>query len=270
MNSNFNRQFILLDFRLLEDRAFLAFLGSSEFATYLVLRRHIWRGTEPHFMGLDTLYRHDRLLACSLGRNSIAEMTRVEPDNISRHLTSLEKKGIIKRVRTGRQNIYVLGEWIDVHGDGSYRLEWFYLEGQFGISKSDLTASVRSDSAKTSDQTRRSASDQTRRSASDNNKEENREKNVNGMTFLKRMSDLDQPGEKTHYVADFLVAQLKDPKSKRFYRLVAAKLPEDVLRRFLSEIEQDGGAKDPAKVFTSKVKLYALQQAKTQVGREWQ
>ena len=86
-------------------------------------------------MGLDTVYRDDRLLACSLGRNAIAEMTRVEPDNISRHLAKLVGKGIIKRVRTGRQNIYGMGEWIDVHGDGSYRLEWFYLEGQFGIPK---------------------------------------------------------------------------------------------------------------------------------------
>ena len=270
MNSNFNRQFILIDFRLLEDREFLAFLGSSEFATYLVLRRNIWRSSQSHYMGLHDLYLGEKLLASSLERIAIAKTTGVDPDNISRHLTSLTRKGVIRRVRTGRQNIYVLGEWIDVHHDSSYRLEWFYLEGRYGISKSDLTESIRSDLTPSSDQARLPPSDQTRRPASDNNRDGNIErKSVNGVSFLKSVPDLDQPAEKANYVADFILSKLKDTQSSRFYHLVAAKVPEEVVRRFLSEIEQDGGARNPASVFTSKVKLYALQQAKGQIAKGW-
>ena len=50
MNSSFNRQFILIDFRLLTNKKFLKFIGSSEFATYLVLRCNVWRSQEPHYM----------------------------------------------------------------------------------------------------------------------------------------------------------------------------------------------------------------------------
>ncbi len=269
MNSNFNRQFILIDFRLLENRDFLSFLGSSEFATYLVLRRHIWRsGENAHYMGLHEMYVEQKRLACSLQRSAIARMTGVDPDNISRHLTNLVDKGVIKRLRTGRQNIYVLGEWVDVFGDGSYKLEWFYLEGKFGISKSDLTLTVRSDMTKTSDQTRPPASDQIRRSPSDNNKEENREKEnpVNGIKLLKGLPNLEQPDEKTDYVADLILSQMGDQQSEKFYRLVAAKVPEEIVRRHLGEIRQDGGAKHPAKVFTSRIKQYALQRAQDQIA----
>jgi DNA-binding MarR family transcriptional regulator len=268
MNSNFNRQFILIDFRLLENREFLKFIGSSEFATYLVLRRNIWRGSSPHYMGLHDLYLRDKLLACSLDRAKIAEVTHTDPDNISRHLTGLETRGVIQRRRTGRQNIYILGEWVDVHGDGSYKLEWFYLEGIFGISKSDLTESVRSDAATASDQTRPKSSDQTRRSASDNNIEVNRQENtVNGVVkgeekgSLQQLKDLEQPPEQTAYVAQHILDALGDEKSRRFYKLVAAKIPEGVIRETLSQIKVDG-AQDPARLFTYRMQRYALTKQK--------
>lgn len=159
MNSHFNRQFILIDFRLLDDRDFLTFLGSSEFATYLVLRRNVWRSEKRHYMGLEQLYTEERRLCCSLTHAGIGEVTGVALDNISRHLSALERKGVIRRWRTGRQNIYVLGEWIDVKGDGSFKVEWFYMEGAFGVSKSDLMLSVRSDLTATSDQNRLRSSD---------------------------------------------------------------------------------------------------------------
>lgn len=256
MDSNFNRQFILIDFRLLEDGKFLKFIGSSEFATYLVLRRNIWRSAEPHFMGLHDLYLRDQLLTCSLEREKISKITNVDPDNISRHLTSLVRKGVMRRIRTGRQNIYVLGEWVDVHGNGSYRLEWFYLEGKYGISKTDLTESVRSDLSGTSDQTRLKASD--------NNIEANREENtVNG--DLKELKNLDQPEEKTEYVAQCILSEFGDQHSLGFYRLVAAKVPEEVIHRAIAEIRADG-AKSPARVFTHKMKLYALDRLKKRIG----
>ena len=266
MNSNFNRQFILIDFKFLEDKEFLKFLGSSQFATYLVLRRHIWRSPSPHYMGLHEIYEKEKKLVCSLTRDKIAEATCIASDNISRHLSALEEKGIIQRVRTGRQNIYVLGEWLDVRNDGSYRVEWFYMEGIFGVSKSDLMESVRSDLTISSDQTCRSASDQTRRKASDNNIKENKEENtVNGS--LKRLKDLEQPRAKTEYVVQHILNQLGDEHSLNFYRLVAAKVPEGVIYQALAEIKVDG-ARSPPKVFTYRMKQYALGHLEGGTGTE--
>jgi DNA-binding transcriptional ArsR family regulator len=249
MNSNFNRQFILIDFRLLEDRRFLKFLGSSEFATYLVLRRNVWRSAQPHYMGLHTLYEQERKLVCSLTREKIAEVVGVALDNISRHLSMLEAKGVIRRVRTGRQNIYVLGEWVDVKGDSSYGVEWFYMEGVCGVSKSDLMASVRSDLTGTSDQSRRPASD--------NNRKENTEENTVGNGVFRRLPDLNQQKEKTAYLTQFLLDRFQDHHSYPFYKLVAAKIPESEIRRALAEVKVDG-ARNPATLFTHTMKLYAL------------
>ena len=253
MNSHFNRQFLLLDFRLLEDRRFLKFLGTSEFATYLVLRRNVWRSDQPHYMGLHDLYEVDHQSVCSLTREKIAEVVGVALDNISRHLSMLEAKGVIRRLRTGRQNIYVLGEWINVKGDGSYRVEWFYMEGVFGVTKSDLMASVRSDLTCTSDQTRRPASD--------NNRVENRKENTVGNGVFQRLPDLSHPTEKTEYMAQVLLGRFQDRHSQKFYRLIAAKVPEAEIRRALAEVKADG-AREPARLFTHKMKLYALNRAK--------
>lgn len=262
MNSHFNRQFILIDFRLVKKRAFLKFLGSSEFATYLVLRMNIWRGPTVHYMGLQDLYERQKKLVCSLTREKIAKTTGVAVDNISRHLSTLEQKGAIRRVRTGRQNIYVLGEWVDVYGDGSYKVEWFYMEGRYGVSKSDLTASVRSEN----DVSARAPSDQTRRLASDNNREENREENTVSNGDLKSLADLKQPFEKVEYVAQTILNQLGDTHSRKFYHLVAAKVPEAAIRIALAEVKADG-AHSPARLFTHKMKLYALKQSKAAIGR---
>lgn len=264
MGNNFNRQFILTDFRLLDNREFLKFIGSAEYATYLVLRRYVWRSDKPHHMGLDRMYLDEKLLASSVDREHVAEITGVAPDNISRHLSSLTKKEIIRRVRTGRQNIFVLGEWIDVHQDGSFRgLEWFYLDGKFGVTKSDLTVSVRSDLTKTSDQNRPSASALIRRRASGASYIENRKENtVNGSGGkhpVGRLPDLDQPEEQTELVTKEIVEKLDDAKSERFYRLVASKVPYTVIHRTLSEIKADG-ADHPAKVFTYRMREYAERQ----------
>jgi hypothetical protein len=47
----------------------------------------------------------------------------------------------------------------------------------------------------------------------------------------------------------------------RFYELVAAKVPESVIREVLAEVRVDG-ARDPAKLFTYKIKRYALEAQK--------
>jgi hypothetical protein len=63
------------------------------------------------------------------------------------------------------------------------------------------------------------------------------------------------------YVAQYILEELGDKKSEKFYKLVASKIPENVIRQALAEIRADG-AKYPAKVFTHKMKQYALKQNK--------
>ena len=74
---------------------------------------------------------------------------------------------------------------------------------------------------------------------------------------IQKLRDLDQPQEKTAYIAQFLLDELGDRQSEKFYRLVAAKIPETVIREALSAIRVDG-AESPAKLFTYKMQRYAL------------
>jgi hypothetical protein len=74
---------------------------------------------------------------------------------------------------------------------------------------------------------------------------------------IQKLHDLDQAQEKTAYVAQFLLDELGDRQSEKFYRLVAAKIPEAVIREALSAIRVDG-AENPAKLFTYKMQRYAL------------
>ena len=80
--------------------------------------------------------------------------------------------------------------------------------------------------------------------------------------FLRKINDLDQPEEKTSYVTDYILEQLKDEHSKAFYRLVAAKIPEAIIRKAIAEIRANG-AREPAKLFTYKMKSYVLSRLKT-------
>jgi predicted transcriptional regulator len=81
----------------------------------------------------------------------------------------------------------------------------------------------------------------------------------NGIEILKEMKDLEEPEEKAQYVTDFILSELGDEHSRAFYRLVAAKVPEEIIRHALSEIKADG-ARSPAKVFTTRIATYALEQ----------
>jgi hypothetical protein len=169
----------------------------------------------------------------------------------------------VKRIRTGRQNIYVLGEWYDFSEgkDGSKRLEWFYLEQKFGVSKSDLAQKAKSEL--------HPHAGQTWPKEPNINIEENREKNtVNGVvkggrkSVLQHLPDMGDSPEKTAYIAKHVILQaLGDEQSLRFYELVAAKIPEQVIREALSEVRVDG-ARNPAKLFTYKIQRYAVGQHK--------
>ena len=119
----FNRQFILIDFQDLENPEYLSFVRSPEFSTYLLMRRHIWRSRQPHFMGLEELYDQG-YLACSLDRERIGEqLGGVSIRTVSNDLAQLEKRGVIAVQHTGRQNIYLLGRWGD--DEGALYETWF-------------------------------------------------------------------------------------------------------------------------------------------------
>ena len=278
MNSNFNRQFLMLDFALLDDPRFIAFMNTAEFGTYLILRRHIWRGGElkPHFMGLHTLYEKERLLASALSREKLAAKLGLKDlTRVSKQLTKLEEVGVVRRIRTGRESIYVLGQWVDYSEEqnGAKRLEWFYLDQKFGPKqpaeqtgtglKVDVAQNATSDVAKSAHQTWRATPHQTwlKTPHAMHNREGNT-KTVNGEeSIFKKLPVLDQPQDKTEYVASRIMEALKDAHSHRFYTLLAARIPEDVIRQALAEIKADG-AEEPPKLFTYKMNKYALSQWK--------
>jgi hypothetical protein len=65
-------------------------------------------------MNLHNLYETDKLLVCSISNEKIASLLHLHDlTRVSKQLTKLERYGVVKRIRTGRQNIYVLGEWYD-------------------------------------------------------------------------------------------------------------------------------------------------------------
>jgi Bacteriophage replication protein O len=79
---------------------------------------------------------------------------------------------------------------------------------------------------------------------------------------VQQLPDLRQPPEKTAYLAEHVILPaLGDTQSRRFYELVAAKIPEGVIRETLSQIRVDG-ARDPAKLFTYRMQRYALAKLK--------
>ena len=77
------------------------------------------------------------------------------------------------------------------------------------------------------------------------------------VSSIQKLPDLDQPQEKTAYITQYVLDALGDTKSRKFYALVAAKIPEIVIREVLSSIRVDG-AENPAKLFTYKMQRYAL------------
>lgn len=137
----FNRQFVLLDFEDLDNPEFMAFVRSPEFSTYLIMRRFIWRSDRPHTMGLHEYYAQG-LLACSIEREKIAEaLGGLTIATVSKDISALIRRRVIKAVRTGRQNIYILGKWaIDEEDDVYY--EYFFLDRLHVRREENLTSDV--------------------------------------------------------------------------------------------------------------------------------
>jgi hypothetical protein len=80
---------------------------------------------------------------------------------------------------------------------------------------------------------------------------------------LQQLPNIGDPPEKTEYIArDVILQALGDEKSVKFYELVAAKIPEAVIRETLAEVRVDG-ARSPAKLFTYKIQRYVLTRQKS-------
>jgi hypothetical protein len=173
-SENFNRQFILLDFTDLDNPDFLSFTRSPEFSTYLIMRRHIWRSRDPHYMGLHEYFAKG-YLACSLDREKIAEWLSLSLVSVSNDITALTRRTVIERLRTGRQNIFVLGRWVE--DEGAY-FEHFHLDRLYIRSKENLISGLldgRNKENFTSDDNLSHPADV--KKSLRNNREENREPN---------------------------------------------------------------------------------------------
>lgn len=90
----------------------------------------------------------------------------------------------------------------------------------------------------------------------------NGDKKISTKSKLKILPELDQPKEKTQYVAEEILSKLGDRHSERFYYLVASRIPEPIIRNALSEIKTDG-AENPARVFTYRMESYAKEKSET-------
>lgn len=98
-----------------------------------------------------------------------------------------------------------------------------------------------------------------------NSKQETVDKTVDGAdSIFHKLPRLKQPKDKSNYIAESIMKQLKDTHSQRFYNLVAARVPEHIIREALAEIKADG-ADEPPKLFTYKMKLYAVKKLKKEL-----
>ena len=84
-------------------------------------------------------------------------------------------------------------------------------------------------------------------------------------SLFKKLPKLNQPGEKTEYIVQSIIKQLGDTHSKRFYTLIASRIPEEAIYQALSEIKEDG-ADHPPKLFTHKMKMYAIRKQKESIA----
>lgn len=135
----FNAQFLTIDFRLLDNPEFGAFMRTTAFGVYLQMRRYIWRSRDRlHPIAAVNELRGQGKLVCSVERGVLArKLGIVHQEHVSRHITHLVKMGAIHTVRTGRQSVFILGTWEDrsAHADGTYIVELFFLEQLFGVEK---------------------------------------------------------------------------------------------------------------------------------------
>lgn len=288
MEEKFNRQFILIEFDLLDDKRFLEFVTKAEFATYLILRRYIWRGRD-HRLGLHSVYHDEQKLASAISRTKVASMLNLKDETrVSKHLSLLEEMGLIRRKRTGRETIFILGEWIDIseRKDKSKRKEWFYIEQKFGGDSNGSddggdggdTPDDGPGKKRTSDVAQNATSEvypdahQTWRNEPHNNREENREINttVNGSKNpINLLPQLELDEAYVQDTADYIGQQLgtSDAHSRKFHLTVAWRIPKAIIERHLGEISE-ANAKNPGALFTHRMKDVARKHLVSHMGSD--
>jgi len=243
VNAHFNSQFVMIDFELLDTPEFMHFVGSTAFSVYLLLRRYVWRSEErEHSAGLHELYAHG-LLTCSISVASLAEKAGVSERSVKEATSRLEDMGIVQSKATGREKVYVLGEWVDIseEKDGSVRKEWFYLERVFAtrgeeIFTSEVQRSGRGEEAFPAEVREPAPS--------------NTEQNTRSVNALHR-----QQKDPAHvrYLVDEILKVCGDEHSRAFYTRLASRLPDHMIFRSLSEIRQDPTIRNRGAVLTSKL-----------------
>lgn len=204
----FNSQFIMLDFEDLDNPEFMAFVRSSEFSTYLVMRRYIWRSDKPHRLGLQEYYAQG-LLASAISREKISEaLGGVSPRQVTRDINSLIERGIVKSVNTGRCNVFILGKWGRDPDENVY-YEYFYAD-KLGVrlDKSvhpDLTSETEPGQLCPDSLDNNILSDRT--DSSTINIETNRENNIDILAPSKELSDISSSTSKSDDELEELVSQ---------------------------------------------------------------
>jgi hypothetical protein len=121
---NLNRQFILLDFTDLDSPGFGEFMRSGEFATYLYMRRHIWRSSEHHSRKLERWYA-DGYLACGLSRQRLAQCSGVRLRQITADIAKLIARKVVEVRGATSEQVFVLGRWKIEEG---VHVEYYYLD----------------------------------------------------------------------------------------------------------------------------------------------
>lgn len=217
MTDEFNKQFIIFGFKQLDNPAFLSFIGTAEFKTFLILSRYIWRGG-AHRLGLEDRYAKEKLLVAAVDRTFIAHKLGLQDETrISKHLTKLEELKII---------VVLLRACFGKSKQQSSLNET--QKGSDGEQLSDVAQNATSDVQNTPHQKWLQEPQQTWRGEPRSNKYKINKKtvNVNGdvdtaamqhqsheemdRTDLRRLPDLDQDREKTQSVAEFILDELGD------------------------------------------------------------
>ncbi|MFQ6058856.1 MAG: helix-turn-helix domain-containing protein [Anaerolineae bacterium] len=93
------------------------------------MRRYIWRSEKPHSLGLHEYYAQG-FLACALNREKIAgALGGVTTVTVSKDINALVKRGVIKTIRTGRGNIFILGKWAIYEEENVYYMSISFSTG---------------------------------------------------------------------------------------------------------------------------------------------
>lgn len=165
--------------------------------------------------------------------------------------------GIVQSRMTGREKIYVLGEWMDIskEKDGSARKEWFYLERVFATKQNDLSdvdlpGEGRAEENFLSEVQPGGRQEVVRLPDRQELASTNREKNKESVNALGKRKD----PEHVRYLVEQILDVCGDEKSRAFYTRLASRLPDDLIFRSLAEIRQDSVIRNKGAVLVSKLR----------------